>query len=234
MIIVMKKIILISLLLFSFNGWTESYEDCLTRSNNSNTFKDFKKILSECEEIKLQSINTAQKSKENPPQKTEDSKTIGLVCKRIESEYDWNIYFHINVDDKKVSELRTSVPPLKTNSFDDTTYQQRDLTVEDDELGWRTSYKFQDLSDTLKSVDRGYEVYQMTSHRYALKRVSLQLKRFGEYYAVYQCQATTAEEASRMAKKEFDEDFAKKEAARLEKEKEEKEKQEYLLKNRQL
>ena len=158
----------------------------------------------------------------------------GLVCEITESEYDWNIYFHIDVDDKKVSQLRTSVPPLKTNSFDDTKYQQRDLTVEDDELGWWTSYSFQDFSDTLKSVDRGYKVYQTKSSRYALNRVSLQLKRFGYAVAVYQCRATTAEEASRMSKKEFDEDFAKKEAARLEKEKEEKEKQEYLLKNRQL
>ena len=67
---------------------------------------------------------------------------------------------------------------------------------------------------------------------YVLNRVSLQLKINNS--SIRQCRAIAAEEASRMAKKEFDEDFAKTEAARLEKEKEEKEKQEYLLKNRQL
>ena len=83
MIIVMKKIILISLLLFSFNGWTESYEECMDRAFNPDITKDRPSrntVINECRKI------NAEESEKKRQLEAEKKRQLEAEKKQKEAE----------------------------------------------------------------------------------------------------------------------------------------------------
>tara|TARA_Y100001970_G_C14002698_1_gene734235 strand:+ start:171 stop:758 length:588 start_codon:yes stop_codon:yes gene_type:complete len=102
----MKKIILISALLFSFNGWADTaydeYQECLERSDNSDgsmTLEEYNAISKECKTMKKLLTDDQLEG---------DVEIIELDCVIEESDRDMNIdtfYFFIDLKESTADGL---------------------------------------------------------------------------------------------------------------------------------